>query len=268
MNETQRQFYLKQCGITLWYSHTPLPGAAPSPDYEFPLSREAQPAFTASVGPGWTGGRGISAEQYTPAPAARERIIPAEQKSTLHRVIAETVQSKKPAEIKPGKASSSVPATEPAVAVETGLALDLRIAVARDLVVIAQLDKDLSVEMQERLLLGIVGALGHPASMVSCQSLSWPVFSNRRVPGNDDKALVGLLKRVLKPLVPKAWIGLGAEVQGLVTLHGQALSGSSPEGVRLLFENDLGALSISGELKRKLWDLLRSSTTLAPRVEH
>ena len=33
--EAERQFYLGMSGIRMWYARDPLPGAAPSPDYDF-----------------------------------------------------------------------------------------------------------------------------------------------------------------------------------------------------------------------------------------
>lgn len=35
MNEALRQFAMGVAGVRLWYARSPLPGAAPSPDYDF-----------------------------------------------------------------------------------------------------------------------------------------------------------------------------------------------------------------------------------------
>ena len=41
-NEAERQFYLAAAGIRMWYARESLPGAAPSPDFDFGVDDEPQ----------------------------------------------------------------------------------------------------------------------------------------------------------------------------------------------------------------------------------
>ena len=41
-NEAERQFYLAAAGIRMWYARESLPGAAPSPDFDFGVEDEPQ----------------------------------------------------------------------------------------------------------------------------------------------------------------------------------------------------------------------------------
>jgi hypothetical protein len=38
-HEAERQFYLAMFGVQLWYAREPLLGAAPSPEFVFPVER-------------------------------------------------------------------------------------------------------------------------------------------------------------------------------------------------------------------------------------
>lgn len=264
MNETRRQFYLQQCGITLWYSQRPLPGAAPSVAFEFFPNEDDEPAPLPGAGLQTAADAATDRQPSVAARSTREHLIPAQQKSTLHQVVASAMPARKAVELKPLEQDAALTGAKAQIRVEARLAVDLRILASGDLLVIAQLGKDLPAGVQEQLLLRIARALGRPLTSETMQALAWPVFSNARVPGNDNAGITALLERVLEPQRSKTWLGLGAEVQALVKVMGRGGAPCTTDGARLYFESDLGALATSGHLKRKLWNMLRGSAALAP----
>lgn len=264
MNEAQRQFYLKHCGITLWYSQTALAGAAPSITFEFPDEDTEGGADSLEHSPDWAEKRRV---RQPDSPIASEtarvtggRTAPAHQARPAVEVdSASPVDWPANSELSPPASTVNTDASG-----RTRFAVDLRIASAGKLVLMAQAGGDLPVDLQDKLLMQISRALGQPVAADRLSDLVWPVFANRDVPGNDDAGLSIVLKHVLGPLRSRTWVGLGSDVKELMAL---ADEGESDTGPRLAFAHGLNELAVSAGFKRQLWHLVCDTTILAQLSE-
>lgn len=265
MNESQRQFYLKHCGITLWYSREPLAGAAPSITFEF-LDDDIH-GRADSYGPP----RGLAEvadvhrldppveNQTGKARLTERRTAPVSQKHSRGEAVSAASQVQVELAPKP-ELNPPAPITRVETPGPTRFAVDLRIASTGKLVLIAEAGGDLPVDVQNKLLMQISRALGQPATADGLRDLVWPVFANRNVPGNDDAGLSIVLKHVLGPLRSRTWVGLGSDVEELMAMADQ---GEPNTGPRLAFTHGLNELAVSAAFKRQLWHVIRDSTVLA-----
>jgi hypothetical protein len=244
-HEAERQFYLAMAGVQLWYAREPLPGAAPSPEFVFPLKRALTetPLPTAAGHP--------STPVYVPSsahlpkarplrradPAAAARI--ADLQSLMKAGKTETLQPKYhpepvgnvttgarlapdpssapvtdaslPVEMAPVPAPLSPAMRHPDPVVPTANPLKITLALwqGRDVSLIAALSSDASVKLQQALAHNILRSLGEKASSKSV-TVNWPVFNNLLVPGNQPHDLVGVLKPILSGLDTQSLLVLGA----------------------------------------------------------
>lgn len=263
MNEAQRQAYLKHCGVSFWYSKSPLPGAAPSIEFDYSvfqfgpgLAQSASLPKTPNSGevepPKGYAPKTISkapAQQITPENPAPTALLGAVRAAPVPKSAIEQPLEKP---VDPDRELIKAGATH-------SIAVNLRIAITEQLVVVAQVGEDLPGDMQEKLLLQIGIAAGHVFTLDTLTKLSWPVFANRAVPGNDDAGLNVVLLPQLKPLIGRAWLGLGPQVVELMSTLDETQRSAAP---RLMFKHDLSMLATSGALKRALWDELRGSSIL------
>ncbi|WP_136547028.1 hypothetical protein [Hydrocarboniclastica marina] len=151
----------------------------------------------------------------------------------------------------PVKPVSPVPVTE------ASLQVDLRIVSTEDLVVIASLGDGVSSATQDALFAAICQLLKCWSGSDAVQSVSWPVFANRRVPGADDSGLERLLSARLHPFASRPWLGIGPEMGAIFgSLDRDSTSGL---GARVLYELSLAELACSGSAKRELWHAISES---------
>jgi len=263
--EAERQFYLGIAGVSLWYARSPLPGAAPSPTFEFPEPESAAGGepYQASPEP--------ASEVHPAAPRSPSGKKPGTPRAVNLQSLMET-----PAPEPPGAASTQLPsrpeaaaASEPADAVETSLPLtgevaanpfrhklNLRLWFGQNFVLVSDLSAEASLRLQEALAENILKSIGDPEARVTGPVL-WPVFNNPLLPGNRLPDLVTVLKGVLEPLGNQRVILLGVPGQedetGEDHWFAQAL-GRKPE---LVFPHSLAELAGNPGLKKNLWQRLK-----------
>lgn len=255
MKEATRQFYLQAMGITLWYPRRLLPGAAPSPELDF--SEEA-PAVLVSTLP-QAESVVLTRKETEPAPTpVREKSKDgpstggkAPNLSGLMQDGAETRQAPprkavlaQVAEPQAEMPSAAVP--EAAISIYCGLWIGRRYAVFADL------DGQVSLELQQRLVHNLLRALGEGKDdttyPIRFHQVRWPVFSNPLIPGNGAAGL----KVVLGSLFPgddeHAWIVLGEETGGVVDR-----SIANPCHLWLRESYRPADMAADSQLKRHLW---------------
>ena len=241
-NESLRRQYLQAMGIDVWYARHSLPGAAPSPLFQF--EAEAEPPPVAAP---------------LPAPSRKSPKIP----STTKTPPEEKSDRQEPPKPGRGQAAQSRSGPEPGKTAdkptqerrETGWGeLNLGIWQASSWVLVADWDPRVSDAVQDGLARNILRALGVVARE-SAGHLMWPAFKHPGVPGNHE----GTLKRALERLVvvgdgvPRHFIVLGDKSLAVVEsrIWPAAIAELTAESVTL------AAMATEGELKRRLWNRLR-----------
>lgn len=252
-HEAERQFYLAMAGVQLWYAREPLPGAAPSPEFVFPLER----ALTSPVLPMPAGNP--SAPVHAPSsahlpkakplrradPAAAARIadlqslmkagkteapqlnrrpdpvedVPASTRLAPDPTPAPVMDASPPVEIAPVPAALSPTMRHPDPVVPTADPLKVTLALwqGRNVSLVAALSNDASAKLQQALAHNILRSLGEkePSENVT---VHWPVFNNLLVPGNQPQDLVGVLKPILSGLNAQHLIVLGVNADDRVSV--------------------------------------------------
>ena len=251
-HEAERQFYCAMAGVQLWYARKPLPGAAPSPEFVFPL----EPASTNSVLPIAAGNpptpvHGTSSAHLPKAkplrradPAAAARIadlqslmkagkteapqlnrrpdpvedVPASTRRAPDPTPAPVMDASPPVEIAPVPAALSPTMRHPDPVVPTADPLKVTLALwqGRNVSLVVALSNDASVKLQQALAHNILRSLGEkePSENVT---VHWPVFNNLLVPGNQPQDLVGVLKPILSGLNAQHLIVLGVNADDRVS---------------------------------------------------
>lgn len=278
MNEAQRQFAMGVAGVRLWYARAPLPGAAPSPAYDFGESEQSrqqdaglQPAAAAPArrpasdasrqglarlqgmlagtspehkGPGHEvvpGSPGQSAAQPVDVPLPDAPVDPAANVSGGVSY--------------PEEAESSV---KDAVAGES-VSFHWRLWSGDQWLIVSTCPDVASRGLEDSLAGNILRALGE--SVRKTEALKWPVFGNPAVPGNDAAGAVDVVSALAAELdAPhQLWLGLEPDEED---------SGGGPVWRRLLaplgdatvsFPRSLVALSSDPAGKRALWQALRQA---------
>lgn len=260
MNESRRQTQLAELGIMQWYARTPLPGAAPSPRFEFATSRpsSASPAVAAETPP-----------QSGPisAPRPEPRRGPSVSSPTESRQNLRSIRDS----LTGGEAES--PSQEAAVTNESpvvskrqtghteAVAVSLCVAEGVGLSVLADFSGDFSEGLQSNLLQNILRALGVTPKEPSLQRFRWPVFSNPDVPGNDQNGLIDAGAQFLNRESDHRWLVLGPEARQLVALC-EAHDRVWHEG-----DDKPGLLAADPEAKRLLWRSLQEKLRAAPLTQ-
>lgn len=215
MNEAQRQFVLGVAGVRIWYARKPLPAAAPSPAYHFPvepgleLAPEAR-ALSKSA-PQKNDARKASARYSTEAPGKL-----AEIQNLLAGAAPSKVAVKPPFAVS-GKASTAAEHSEVAAPVTGKDAAKEQVETVADepsetprqgelvavhwgfwrtgsWLLVSALKEGASRDLEDRLARRILTALGEGEA--TAMQVRWPVFSNPAVPGGDAGGLADVLRRV------------------------------------------------------------------------
>jgi DNA polymerase III psi subunit len=288
-HEAERQFYMAMAGVQIWYARESLPGAAPSPEFVFPLERDS----TNAVLPIPAGNP--SAPVHAPSlahlpkakplrradPAAAARI--ADLQSLMKAGKTEAPQPDRrprPAEDVPARtrlAPDSTPVMTPAPVMDTSppveiaplpaaepLKVTLALWQGRHVSLIAALSNDASAKLQQALAHNILRSLGEK-ELGESVTVHWPVFNNLLVPGNQPQDLVGVLKPLLTGLSAQQLIVLGVNSDNRVTVddaRGPApfwLADALPALSQPLmaFRFSLAELAAQPQYKRELWKAIR-----------
>jgi len=255
-SEALRQFYLGVAGVRLWYAREPMPGAAPSPDYDFgeePQSsapvlpevviakvRAEVPPVPAAVVPGREAGRKLDLRSLmtaTEAPA----VVPEKGQ----------VQGAAPAgETAP--ASEDPVAVEPAVDWEPAPQLDVHIWTGGDYTLLAGISAEASLRLQETLAINILRSLGE-SSPSSIGEVHWPLFNNQRVPANSVQDLRSVMAQALSGAKGGKLLVIGIEPDS----DGEGRIPWLDRAAEIVFPHTLAELAADGALKRSLWQLLK-----------
>ncbi|KAA1173103.1 2-isopropylmalate synthase [Marinobacter salinexigens] len=254
--EAERQFYLGMAGVHLWYARDALPGAAPSPEFVFPEEGEAQPQEVIS-----------SARAPREGPAAQAGVqgagrIPdlqalmgkASEKPAPDRSRAVSTEPETPSVV---QAVETDPVEEKAAPAESPIRLNLKLWASDGVCLLCGLTEDSSARLQETLALNILKSIDQ-ASPESVGPIRWPLFNNLKVAGNSSGDLRRVLSSVLSRYAGRTVISLlAADPDGDSV---RLLDVLKESGVRadLAFGHSLAELAANPDLKRQLWQQLRS----------
>jgi len=255
--EAERQFYLVMAGVQLWYARKPLPGAAPSPEFVFPLERDSTNAILPIPAGNPSAPVHASSSAHLPKakplrradPAAAARIAdlqslmkagkpdapqsdrrprPVEDVPDSTRFAPDSTPVMTPApvtDVSPLVEISPLPAvlspttrnSDQVVPTAEPLKVTLALWQGRHVSLIAALSSDASAKLQQALAHNILQSLGEKELSESV-TVHWPVFNNLLVPGNQPQDLVGVLKPLLTGLNAKKLIVLGVNSDNRVTV--------------------------------------------------
>jgi len=257
--EAERQFYLGVTGIHLWYARAPLPGAAPSPEYDFGVvEAESTPAVVVDA---------PATKRVVPArpsvdPANKDRLAQLKNLMESGPAIGAPLARAEPNVEDAGEPESAkelpvedVGDASPRVASPEDVArLCLQYWVGDSVLLLANLSEEASFSMQEALAVNILRSLGEQAPGSSAV-IRWPLFNNIRVSLNSDADLADLLRQSLAQASGKTVItlGLASGVGSIPDLLADVM-GREPD---MTFGASLAALAGDPSLKRELWQKIR-----------
>ena len=259
--EAARQFYLRAAGVRMWYAREPLPGAAPSPDFDFSADSDDAVApelgVTASAVPA----------QPDPEQAARSRDKIAHLQSLMSAVEAPANTPRPPKTPEPqhavveGKAGapedSPVPVAEPA-----GVSDQVPDAVPRLFIqawagdrfmLVAEMSEDASLSLQETLATNILRSLGESSSK-RLSGIHWPLFNNLKVSLNRVEHLLEAISESYGKGGDRQLIVLGNAANWI-----EEALGNAPV---VQFSGNLAKLASEPLLKRELWQMIKPLAAL------
>ncbi|MEQ5817544.1 2-isopropylmalate synthase [Marinobacter sp. NFXS11] len=262
-SEAERQFYLGAAGIRMWYARQPLPGAAPSPEFEFPDeigAPEAIPGISESVPrPARESGRAAPGK-----PTVADRTEGVARIADLQALMeGEAVASGKASRQlseSPSVSDDTANAPEPAPSEEvseqpSGIpseSVNVMIWAGTGAVLIGGMSTDTSSRLQETLALNILKSLGEGQPQVLGQ-VSWPIFNNLLVPGNSGHDFVEVMRSVLSGLEGRQVVVL----QGGEDAEKSWLSEALGRDAAVRFPHTLAEIAGNPTLKRSLWQQIR-----------
>ena len=233
MSEKARQHYLKQMGVTLWYSRCELPGAAVSPIFDFGANVDS--LHSGGSDSAVAGEQGLenspnglgdavpksaadilnALSPQSPEPTLSETALapPIERAESKRNTLPQeaSVAQNNPQEAVTSEARDvsvlnnpinaemlSVDAQQPARASKrSSLAalesLDLMLWVGERNWFVSDNDSEFPQQLKQQLLINIASALGENADQGDIACFRWPFFGNQRLPGNDAASMLDLL---------------------------------------------------------------------------
>lgn len=280
MNEAQRQFVMGVAGVRLWYARAPLPGAAPSPEYDY-----GEPEVPAEVvADTMAAPRQSSGSPAPPSETSRQGL------ARLQGLLAGTDREKSDnsadpdtppandggderAEVTSGSTSplSGRLSTEPSDAAMPAPVDDLsdelagkavafhwRFWVGAQWLLVSSCPDSASRGLEDRLGGNILRALGDTVQRT--ESLRWPVFSNTAVPGNDAAGAREVIASVAEGTAcpRQLWLGLESVSDSGAPVVPEALVAALGKAT-VSFPETLAALSSDPGAKRALWQALQAS---------
>lgn len=263
-NEAERQFYLAAAGIRMWYARESLPGAAPSPDFDFGAENESNSGADVELPPiayradpvsgergreriaelqSLMGGKSEATQQpdrsrqnqREPINDPLERVSPA---GDSHVVSTDSVQPVEP---------SDVPLQELVQRVCVTAWMGPRITLLCDIA------EDASFALQENLARNILRSIGE-ADVSQCNVVRWPLFNNLNVTLNSEDDLADVLASSFTgDKSTQKLITLGLACEPWPQLIVRSL-GRVPD---IVFSGTLASLASDPSQKRRLWQAIR-----------
>lgn len=262
MSEAERQYYLGKSGIHLWYARSPLPGAAPSPEFRFPAEDSVpEPA----------------SDPIVSRPPQSPRARPAKDATGKHRIAGiqalmadrEAEAPKPPPALKASEAQASV-AEEPSAAevpeleavteADQQIRIDARLGfwVSERSVLVSGVSDEASARLQDALAENILASLGESLVPEGAHEIRWPVFGNPRVPGNGLDDFHGVLRSASKEFGSRRLLLLGVLTDEQLPDRSEWLV--SALGIPAVdFPRSLAELAAVPAYKRDLWQQLKSA---------
>lgn len=247
-DETQRQFYLSVAGIRMWYARSALPGAAPSPDFDFSsqtsswVSRVPEATEMPPEGPDTATARPVelSGLKAMVADNRDEGAVAKPARAHLGSGAAD-LNTELPAEV---PRESVGPARQP---------LELGIWIGSRCALISDVSGTASSALEASLAANILRAIGDTSQVET--RFSWPVFRNPAVM-NDPQVFDQCLLKLGRSLENLTLIFLGLEEQGAMAGIAERLPGAEGAG-SVRFPEGLGQIATSPGRKRALWEQLK-----------
>ncbi|MEQ9546093.1 MAG: 2-isopropylmalate synthase [Marinobacter sp.] len=265
-SEAERQFYLGMAGIRAWYAREPLPGAAPSPEFEFPEESES-PAFAEPLArstPAAPKAPGSSQPVGPEAGQGVERIAHLQAMMAGENAPGSVGETEAAAESKPedtaataliDRESDAPEAMVPESVVMTGLKATLGVWQVGTVLLLGELSEDASARLQDSLASNILKALGYEEP-VKAECLRWPIFANPLVPGNSFADFTGVLKSLVGESDGRRLILLGVLVDTLPENREVWLNSALGQPA-VDFPHTLAELAAVPSYKRALWEQLK-----------
>ncbi|WP_373000986.1 2-isopropylmalate synthase [Marinobacter sp.] len=266
-SEAERQFYLGAAGIRMWYARQPLPGAAPSPEFQFPEETSAPEAISGISEPVPRPARD-SGRSAPGKPTGLDRTEGVARIADLQALMGAEAGASGKASRRPVESRSSAeavpepPESEPQKAMSTpstmspSESVNLMIWAGSGVALIGAMSEDASNRLQETLALNILKSMGEARPRL-LGHVSWPIFNNLLVPGNSGHDFAEVMRSVLS----------GLERQQVVVLQGGGDSGQSwleealGRDATLRFPHTLAEIAGNPTLKRVLWQQIRPLVT-------
>ncbi|WP_372964895.1 hypothetical protein [Marinobacter sp.] len=253
--EAVRQFYLGMAGVKMWYAREPLPGAAPSLEYD--LDEVPGPQVV-------PGAQSLPVAKPDPGQAARGRDKIAHLQSLMSTVESPSKKLSGQVAPPPGITHENTVARE-AVASQSGSPDAAPVEVGEPSVInaprlcmqawrgsrfvlVANISEETSAALQETLAINILRSLGE-LSPVELGMIHWPLFNNLKISLNSEENLTQALATRYGDVSDQQVIVLG-ESPGWLE---KALL-KTPD---VCFPGTLAKLASDSSLKRELWQMIK-----------
>lgn len=266
--EAHRQFYLGVAGIRLWYAREPLPGAAPSPEFQFPTPDEpAQPLMSSRAQGALAPAKAVGSKPAPISSSSNQRAV--QRIASLQALMEEKegVASSKAPPVQKSPAAADMPSDNsqdsavqtqvPQVQAVKTLSLNMGVFSGERYVLIAGISKEASLRLQEALAVNILRSLGEEPSKPA-EWIQWPVFNNRLAAGGSVADLMSVMKHVLPGAAGKKVIVLGSVGGADVDAGSDGwLAETLERSPDIQFEHSLAELASNPGSKRSLWQQLK-----------
>ncbi|ABC32557.1 hypothetical protein HCH_05907 [Hahella chejuensis KCTC 2396] len=243
--ENDRQTYLTEMGVAVWYARRPLSNAAPSTLFEFDETSEA------------SGGPAVERGEGKPSPPREPSLKSAQQAAALRQTmsaIAQPEQVKQKKFLEQEKRLKPVPVNPSPATIDKLRAMSIK---GGDIGMLALSKGEMEISPESssgQLLANIALAIGLGEQWKDTYGLfSWPPFERKGLPMQDDAMLAKLLARWSDPNGLKHCI-LFCEAEIVATL-----GGLDPmwRGDRLLQLPSLDEMLQNPSIKKLVWRRLR-----------
>lgn len=252
--ETHRQFYLGLAGVRMWYAKRPLPGAAPSPEFQFPVEDVVAPPLIHDEP---VAIRKPPVKSDRNDKAARSRSVDLQSLMTSSPEVREApAVEAAPSETVREPVVSEMEASSDSSFTSTPIAANLGFWSTGKYLLISQWSDEASERLQDSLAENVLKAL-HQPEVGSRQMLHWPVFRNVNIPGNSADDFREVLSRKVSLHEDCSVILLGVLGDESDSQRQHCLSSFRPR-IGVDFPYSLAELSATPRQKRDLWNALKS----------
>lgn len=263
-NEAERQFYLAAAGIRMWYARESLPGAAPSPDFDFGVEDATQLPVEPEKPPVTRSPEPVSGEQGRERIAQLQSLMGNKPESTQKaessgQQIADPVTAppatKPRSETPEMEPEASLPASEPVELLQPERVHRACLTAWKGsrVMLLCNIAEDASFALQENLARNILRSIGE-TEVSQCGVIRWPLFNNLKVTLNSESDLVSVMASTFagdSPAEKLITLGFGDETQAQLIERGL---GRVPD---IAFSTTLASLASDPSQKRRLWQTIR-----------